>query len=151
MAASACAGEASDIAGEAAAALAHAAVAFADQPRLSAAYWRKAQMAYELTGVDAGRLGNSNDAYSVLKSYYPSSGVVSHVFYGAASMLAACRALRCKGEARYERQALKLAVMKEADGGQKWYWEVPAPYSLTPEPADGLCARASRCTLSPRE
>ena len=107
-----------------AAALAHAAVAFADSPRLSSAYWHKAQLAYELTGVEQGCFGNSNDAYSVLRQYYPSSGVVSHVFYAAASMLLACRELRCEGEARYERQALALAATREADGGQKWYWEV---------------------------
>jgi hypothetical protein len=70
-------------------------------------------------------LGNSNDAYTLLRSYYPSSGVVSHVFFAAASMYTACKALKCPDAARYLADANRLGVTKEADGGQKWYWEVP--------------------------
>ena len=44
-----CAGACSDVAGEVAAALAHAAVAFKDKPDLSEKYWLKAQEAFSQT------------------------------------------------------------------------------------------------------
>ena len=108
-----------------AATLAHAAIAFQDEPALSAEYWRKAQMAYAQTGIASKTFGNSNDAYSLLGTYYPSSGVVSHVFFGAASMFAACQALSCPDVEQYRADANAVGDMKEADGGQKWFWEVP--------------------------
>jgi Glycosyl hydrolase family 9 len=115
----------SDVTGEMAAALAHAAVAFKDVPALRKAYWRKAQWAYLQTGAATGKFGNSNDAYELLRTYYPSSGVVSHVFFAAASMYTACKALKCPDEATYLADANRLGVTKEADGGQKWFWEIP--------------------------
>ena len=53
----------------------------------------KAQLAYNHTNAHEGKFGNSVDAYERLQTYYKSSGVVSHVLFGAASMYAACRAL----------------------------------------------------------
>jgi Glycosyl hydrolase family 9 len=119
------AGTCSDITGAMAAALAHAAVAFKNVPALSTAYWNKAQWAYNQTGAATGMLGNSNDAYTVLRSYYSSSGVVSHVFFAAASMYTACKAVDCPEAARYLADANRLGVTKEADGKQKWFWEIP--------------------------
>ena len=60
------------MAGEVAAALAHAAVAFADYPELSALYWEKAQLAYNQTGVRANEFRNSNDAFVELRIWYRS-------------------------------------------------------------------------------
>lgn len=114
----------SDVTGEMAAALAHAAIAFADKPTLAGRYWQHAQLAYAQTGVATKTWGNSNDALADLKVYYPSSGLVSHVFFGAASMYAACVARRCGREAEYLRDARELALAPEVDGGKKWFWEV---------------------------
>jgi Glycosyl hydrolase family 9 len=118
------AGKCSDVAGETAAALAHAAVAFADTPELSSAYWDKAKMAYAQTGIKDKKFGNSNDVYTDLAIYYASSGVVSHCLFGAASMYAACKALSCGDESTYLDDVMALGNMKESDGGQKWFWEV---------------------------
>jgi hypothetical protein len=108
-----------------AAALAHAAVVFADVPELSKLYWEKAKIAYKQTGVDSKTWGNSNTAFSDLAIYYTSSGVVSHVFFGAASMYSACKALECSDLDTYLQHTNELGMSKEADGGQKWFWEVP--------------------------
>ena len=108
-----------------AATLAHAAVAFADMPELSAHYWDKAKMAYAQTGVDNMQFGNSNEAFTDLAIYYASGGVVSHVLFGAASMYTACKALKCGDEKVYLDHVMELGNMKEPDGGQKWFWEVP--------------------------
>lgn len=122
-------GTCSDITGEAAGALAHAAVAFKEVPALRDAYWRAAKTVYAMTSASvasrAADFGNSNDVYTLLKTYYPSTGVASHVFFGSASMFAACKALSCGTESLYQADAEKVGLFKEADGGQKWYWEVP--------------------------
>jgi Glycosyl hydrolase family 9 len=115
----------SDVTGEIAAALAHAAVAFKDIPALRTAYWQKAQWAYKQTGAATGMMCNSSDVYTLLRTYYTSTGVGSHAFFAAASMYIACKALKCPDAARYLADANRLGVTKEADGKQKWYWEVP--------------------------
>ena len=128
-----CAGKCSDVSGEISASLAHAAIAFKAKKgvgKLANEYWRKAVMAYKQTGADTKTFGNSNDVFDKLGIYYPSSGVRSHVFFAAASMWEACTKLGtgvCSTEdaAMYKAHALELALLKEADGGQKWYWEVP--------------------------
>ena len=120
------AGKCSDVTGEMAAALAHAALAFADKPTLAGIYWKHAQWAYAQTGVATKTWGNSNDALADLRIYYPSSGVVSHVFFGAASMYAACVARQCGRAAEFLSDARGLALTPEADGGKKWFWEVPS-------------------------
>lgn len=119
-------GECSDVAAETAAALAHAATVFADEPRLRDAYWRKAGQAYALIGA-AEAMGASSSHYTKLARYYKSSGTASHALFAAASMWTACRAMRpaCKREATYLRDVDALAVREEADGDKKWFWEVP--------------------------
>lgn len=87
-------------------------------------------MAYKQTGADTMTFGSSNDVFDLLSIYYPSSGVRSHVFFAAASMWVACKTLGtdvCTDADAdlYKAQALELALTKEADGGQKWFWEVP--------------------------
>lgn len=125
------AGKCSDVSGEIAASLAHAAIAFKQTKgvgTLATEYWRKAVMAYKQTGADTMTFGNSNDVFDLLRIYYPSSGVRSHVFFAAASMWMACTKLGtgvCTDAEVYKEHALELATMKEADGGQKWFWEVP--------------------------
>lgn len=122
-------GQCSDVAGEVAATLAHSAAAFRNRDILSKKYWERAKWAYRQTGVSDMKFGNSNDVFSDLAIYYASSGVVSHVFFAAASMYDACSALSyCGGsEAEgYMRDALTLATTKEDGGGQKWFWEVPS-------------------------
>jgi hypothetical protein len=127
------AGKCSDVSGEIAASLAHAAITFKESARVGAlakAYWDKAVMAYKQTGAETMTFGNSNDAYDLLRIYYPSSGVRSHVFFAAASMWAACMKLGTEvcsqaDAEKFKSHALTLATMKEADGGQKWFWEVP--------------------------
>lgn len=128
-----CAGKCSDVSGEISASLAHAAIAFKAKQgvgKLAKEYWRKAVMAYKQTGADSMTFGNSNEVFDLLGIYYPSSGVRSHVFFAAASMWVACTKLGtgvCSADdaAMYKAHALELATMKEADGGQKWFWEVP--------------------------
>lgn len=119
------AGTCSDVAGEIAASLAHAAVAFRDQEDLASEYWRKAQMAYAQTGAVSGNFGASHEEYPLLAVYYTSTGVRSHVFFAAASMYTACKVFGCPDEQLYFAHTEKLGIMKEADGGQKWFWEVP--------------------------
>jgi hypothetical protein len=118
-------GKCSDVTGEIAASLAHAAVTFADMPNISAEYWKKAKMAYQQTGVATKSWGNSNTVFADLGIYYASSGLVSHVFFGAASMYTACKVLKCPEEKQYMDDVMALGSMKEPDGGQKWFWEVP--------------------------
>lgn len=120
------AGTCSDVAGEIAASLAHAAVAFRDRAALAREYWRKAQMAYAQTGAVNGKFGASHEEYPTLATYYTSTGVRSHVFFAAASMYTACKALGCPDLDTYLAHTEKLGIMKEADGGQKWFWEVPS-------------------------
>lgn len=119
------AGTCSDVAAEIAASLAHAAVAFRDRRTLSNEYWRKAKMAYAQSGAPSGPFGASHQEYSTLATYYTSTGVRSHVFFAAASMYTACRVMNCPDEAMYMEHTERLGIMKEADGGQKWFWEVP--------------------------
>ena len=122
-------GTCSDIAGEVAATLAHAAVTFEGRSALSARYWAKARVAYAQTGVrDGDDFGNSNEAFTDLAIYYASSGMVSHVFFAAASMYSACRGLSACGDAEadtYLADAMRLGNMKEPGGGQKWFYPVP--------------------------
>ena len=121
-------GQCSDIAGEVAASLAHAATAFKDRGVQSRMYWRRAKMAYAQIGVGSMTFGNSNEALPILASYYASSGVVSHVLFAAASMYAACSKLsfcRSSEADAYKQQAVKLGNTKEPGGGQKWFWPVP--------------------------
>jgi Glycosyl hydrolase family 9 len=113
------------VAGEMAAALAHAAVAFKDEPELRDAYWEKAKSAYEQTGVATGNFGTSSDEYALLKTFYASSGTISHVFFAAASMYTACRALGCPDETAYLEDANGLGIRTEASGEAKYGWEVP--------------------------
>jgi hypothetical protein len=120
-----CAGKCSDVSGEIAATLAHAAIAFKSNKELSDGYWSKAKMAYAQTGAATQEFGSSHDVFDLLKVYYPSTGVRSHVFFAAASMYAACLALECPDAETYKEHALALGAMKEGDGGQKWFWEVP--------------------------
>jgi hypothetical protein len=108
-----------------AASLAHAALVFADKPELSKLYWEKAKLAYKQTGVESKSWGNSNTAFSDLAIYYTSSGLVSHVFFGAASMYAACKALKCSELDTYLQHTNELGLSEEDDGGKKWFWEVP--------------------------
>jgi hypothetical protein len=122
----ACAGEASDVAGEVAAALAHAAIAFKlEDPAFSAKCWAQAKVAWALTGIEAKKFGASSVAYPLLANYYKSSAVVAHVFFGAASMFTAALELKDAAAEVYKAQAIEVGASKEADGGQKWYWEVP--------------------------
>jgi Glycosyl hydrolase family 9 len=109
-----------------AAALAHAAVAFKDVPKLRDAYWAKAKLAYIQTGAATGKFGTSHDEFTMLRTYYYSSGTVSHVFFAAASMYTACRALGCPDETAYLEDANRFGIMPEADGGTKYGWEVPS-------------------------
>ena len=118
-------GTCSDIAAEIAGSLAHAAIAFRDRKALAREYWRKAKMAYAQSGAVSGKFGASHEEYPVLATYYTSTGVRSHVFFAAASMYRACKVRRCPDEAKYLAHTQKLGIMKEADGGQKWFWEVP--------------------------
>jgi endoglucanase len=118
--------ECSDVAGEMAAALAHAAIVFKNDDARREMYWSKAKLAYKLTGVGPDTFGSSNDAYDKLAVFYTSSGVVSHVLFGAASMYAACLAIECGDEAAYLADVMRLGAMKESDGGQKWFWQVPS-------------------------
>jgi Glycosyl hydrolase family 9 len=118
------AGTCSDVAGEISAALAHAAVAFADTSDLSSAYWDKANMAYAQSGADSKEFGNSNVAYTELAIYYASTGLVAHVLFGAASMYTACLALNCGDDKTYLDHVMSLGNMKEPDGGTKWFYEV---------------------------
>jgi hypothetical protein len=83
-------------------------------------------MAYAQTGVATMTFGNSNNVFTDLAIYYGSTGVVSHVFFGAASMYAACSVLECDEEDAYLGDALSLGNKQEPDGGQKWFWEVPS-------------------------
>ena len=105
------AGKCSDITGNAAAALAHASVAFADNTALSQRYFEAAGQVYAMTSARVATspkiFGNSNAAYSLLQIYYPSSGVTSHVFYAAASMWSACLARSCPDEAKLQADARK--------------------------------------------
>lgn len=117
-------GACSDVAGEVAASLAHAAAAFQDRPKVRDRYWRKAVQAYAQTGVKSMQFGNSNDVFPLLKTYYKSTGVVSHALFGAASMFDACKKIGCGDSKRYLDDVMKLAAMTEADGGSKFYWEV---------------------------
>jgi hypothetical protein len=119
------AGKASDIAGEVAAALAHAALAFADVPALRGAYWAKAKLAYKLTGVATKKFQPSTNAYALLKNYYASSAPVAHVFFAAASMFLASKTLENASAETFQKDALALGAMKEPNGDQKWYYEVP--------------------------
>lgn len=111
-------GKCSDVTGEAAAALAHAALAFTQMPegnnngRLANRYWGFARVAYRMSGaLDAkspSDFGVSSDEYDLLNVYYKSTGTVSHVFWAAASMMTACRYMeRCDAaeEAMYREQA----------------------------------------------
>lgn len=144
-------GECSDVTGEMAAALAHAAVAFKDDQALSDAYWAKAQLAYLQTGAVSGTFGTSHDVFDLLKTYYYSSGTVSHVFFAAASMYTACKALGCPDEASYLADANTLAIMPEADGGEKWYWPVPGwDNAWCARPSARLHLGASTSALRPR-
>ena len=118
-------GKCSDVTGEIAATLAHAAAAFVHEPELSAVYWEKAKAAYAQTNIGPDSFGNSNDVYAPLAVYYASSGVVSHVFFGAASMYSACMALdACSDDeaSQYRADAERLGNMKEPDGGQRWFY-----------------------------
>jgi len=116
----------SDVTGEVASALAHAAVVFKEDAEKRDHYWSKAQLAYAQTGVGADTFGNSNDAYDKLAVFYASSGVVSHVLFGAASMYTACVALECGNEAAYLEDVMRLGNMEEPDGQQKWFWPIPS-------------------------
>ena len=115
---------------EIAATLAHAALAFQDKPTWSARYWEKAKRAYYHTGVARATFGNSNEAYPDLALYYSSSGMLSHVFFAAASMWQVCTKLsRCgAGEAEvYYKHAMKYGQAEEyfPEVVQKWFWESP--------------------------
>ena len=115
----------SDVSGEIAATLAHAAVVFKDRPELSSRYWEKAQMAFAQTNAESGGdFGNSIDAYPDLAMYYTSSGVVSHVLFGAASMYSACKALGCSDEGMYLDIVMSLGNREEKESA-KWFWPVP--------------------------
>lgn len=121
------AGQASDIAGEVAAALAHAALAFSDMPELSCMYWDKAQLAYKLTGIETRTFGTSSELYPILHNYYPSSAAITHVFFAAATLAMVARALgKDAAEQQFLTEAVELGGKKELDGSQKWYWEVPS-------------------------
>ena len=81
--------------------------------------------AYKQTGVDDMKFGNSNDVLSDLGIWYKSSGVVSHVLFGAASMYAACRAINCGNVGTYLDDVMKLGNAEEPFAeGVKWFWEV---------------------------
>lgn len=119
-------GQCSDVTGEMAATLAHAAVVFKDSPELSALYWDKAKQAFAQTNAqtEGAVFGNSIDAYPELAVYYTSSGVVSHVLFGAVSMYTACKALECGDEAVYLDVVTRLGNQEEAESA-KWFWPVP--------------------------
>ena len=119
-------GQCSDVAGEIAATLAHSAIVFQKDSVLRDEYWSKAKMAYAQTGVGTDTYTNSNDAYPLLAVYYASSGVVSHVLFGAASMYTACIALACGDEQTYLDDVMRLGSMDEPGGQKKWYWPVPS-------------------------
>jgi hypothetical protein len=113
-------GKCSDITGEAAGALAHAALAFTQMPegnnngRLANRYFGFARVAYRMTGAPTAKspsdFGASSDEYDLLNIYYKSTGTVSHVFWAAASMMTACKYMeRCGAdeEAMYRADAEK--------------------------------------------
>lgn len=123
------AGECSDVAGEMAAALSHSAVAFQNNADLSKLYWTKAKQAFAQTSIeDPSAITSSANVLEVLKNYYNSSSPRSHVFFAAASMWVACKALITHDlcdevEAEiYKDLANDIAGVVDFSG-PRWYWE----------------------------
>ena len=106
------AGQCSDVTGEAAAALAHAALAFRTRnPALSTAYWNAAVRIYAMTNAASAKnatfFGTSSTTFPALTGFYNSTATASHVFFAAASMFSACRVMGCADEALYKAHANK--------------------------------------------
>ena len=63
--------------------------------------------------------------YKRQAAYYVSGAVITHVFFAAASLYTAALELEPGAADGFRADAMELAVMQEANGGQQWYWEVP--------------------------
>lgn len=121
------AGEASDIAGEIAAALAHAALVFkTENPDLAAVYYARAKATWALTGAATNTFTASSDTYPVLQGYYESTAPTSHVFFAAASLFAAATEFEPETAGPWRASALQLGAKAEPDGSRKWFWSVPS-------------------------
>jgi len=144
------AGQCSDVTGEAAAALAHAALVFRTRnPALSTVYWNAAVRIYAMTNAafasSARDFGTSSSLYPTLTGFYNSTATASHVFFSAASMLTACRVMRCPDEALYKAHANKCAEGVRGWGTQAQ--SLPPACQRTPSSAT-LALTASPPSLS---
>jgi hypothetical protein len=129
-----CAGKCADLAGEVAAALAHAALAFKEWQDLSMKYWDKANQAFKQVGdvktlIDNGQtsqIGISSNQFPLLQNYYKSSSPWSHVYFAAASMWVACKSLSfCTATEAAGFKDLAISVSSVVDNsGPRWYWEL---------------------------